>query len=231
MLYGGLNPESITGVVGPPGSGKTVLSLQFLHTSLSNGRTCLYISANHSEKELISHSKRFGWDLEPYIKNENLILKYIKPVETTYSGGEMRLTSDYLDELPRVVNEIKADVLVIDSITDFLMLCKTDIERRSRLLSLFQTIKENASTALLTAESDVDSDSTKRGIVEYVVDGLIILRRVQSPDMSDIVHVLQVAKVRWTKHQREIRQYEFTNNGIEVYSQYNVLLGGMAHGK
>jgi len=30
--------------------------------------------------------------------------------------------------------------------------------------------------------------------------------------------------MRWTKHIREIRQYDFTDKGIEVYSKYNVLL-------
>ena len=31
MLYGGINSGSIIGVVGPAGSGKTLISLQFLH--------------------------------------------------------------------------------------------------------------------------------------------------------------------------------------------------------
>lgn len=228
MLEGGISQGQSVAVVGPPGSGKTLISLQFLHACLRSGKSCLYISANHSEKELLEKSLRYGWDFQPFIDNRQLALMHIPPVRLTQKGGELHLVSDYLDELPRVVSEIKTEVVVIDSITDFLMLCKSEIESRSRLLNLFQIISAGGSTAFITAESHLNS-STKHGIVEYVSDGLIVLRRVQSTDLSEIVHVIQVAKMRWRQHLREIRQYDFTDKGIVVYSRYNVMLGDM-HG-
>ncbi len=224
MLYGGINHGSIVAMVGPPGSGKTLSSLQFLHASLHSGRTCLYISANSSENELVRHSRCYGWDFEPFIKSKQLMLMRIQPVQLTQSEGSMHLVSDYLNKLPRVVKEIKMEVVVIDSITDFLLLCKSEIESRSRLLYLFQILKTNGSIALITVESDVNSDSTRHGVVEYLADGLIVLRRVQSTDLSEIVHVIQVAKMRWDKHMREIRQYDFTDKGIVVYNKYEVML-------
>jgi KaiC/GvpD/RAD55 family RecA-like ATPase len=149
----------------------------------------------------------------------------MKPVQTVLRGDEYHLTSKYLDELPMVVNKMKNDIVIIDPITDFISLCKSEVESRSRLLNLFELIKENCSTAVITAESEIDSCSTKSGMVEYAVDGLFILRRVQSADLNEIHHVIQIAKMRWTKHIREIRQYDFTDHGIEVYSKYNILLG------
>jgi len=225
MLYGGINSGKIVGLVGPAGSGKTLISLQFLHKSLKNGNKCLYISSNHNEKELISQSFIYGWDFEPFISDKQLTLKCMEPVQTVLRGDEYHLTSKYLDEMPSVVNKEKNDIVIIDPITDFISLCKNEVESRSRLLNLFRIIKDNSSTAMITAESEVDSCSTKSGIVEYAVDGLLILRRVQSADLNEILHVIQIAKMRWTKHLREIRQYDFTDHGIEVYSKYNVLLG------
>lgn len=225
MLYGGINSGNIVGLVGPAGSGKTLISLQFLHASLKKGNKCLYISSNHNEKELKSNSVTYGWDFEPFINNKQLTLKCMKPVQTILRGNEYQLTSKYLDELPMVVNNMKNDIVIIDPITDFLSLCNSEVESRSRLLNLFEVIKEKCSTAMITAESEIDSCSTKSGIVEYAVDGLLILRRVQSADLNEIHHVIQIAKMRWTKHMREIRQYDLTDHGIEVYSKYNVLLG------
>jgi len=230
MLGGGINHGSIVGVVGPPGSGKTIISLQFLYASLCGGRTCLYISAHHREEDLIRHSQSYGWDLMPFIKSKQLNLMQIPPVRLAQKGGGMHLVSDYLDQLPLTVSENKKEVVVIDSITDFLMLCKSEIESRSRLLDLSHILSVNDSAALMTAESEVHSDSTRYGIVEYVVDGFIVLRRVQSSDLSEIVHVIQVAKMRWSKHLREIRQYDFTDKGIVVYSKYDVMLNDM-HGR
>lgn len=225
MLYGGINPGNIIGLVGPAGSGKTILSLQFLHASLKKGNNCLYISTNHNEKELKSHSLDYGWDFEPFINTKQLTLKSMEPVHMELRGEEFDLTSNYLDELPSVVKKMKTDIVIIDPITDFIALCKSEVESRSRLLNLIRIIKDNSSTAMITAESGMDSCSTKSGIVEYAVDGLLILRRVQSADLNEILHVIQIAKMRWTKHLREIRQYDFTDKGIEVYSKYNVLIG------
>lgn len=230
MLDGGMNQGNTVAVVGSPGSGKTLISLQFLYASLCGGKTCLYISSNHSEEELMYHSQRYGWDFLRFIESKQLVLTQIKPVRLAQKGGELHLVSDYLDELPRVVSEIKMDVVMLDSVTDFLMLCKSEIESRSRLLNLFRIISANGSTALITAESDVKSDWTRYGIVEYLSDGLIILRRVQSTNLSETVHVIQVVKMRWRKHLREIRQYDFTDKGIVVYSKYDVMLNDM-HGR
>lgn len=225
MLYGGINSGNIIGLIGPAGSGKTLISLQFLHASLKKGNKCLYISSNHDEKDLKSHSIIYGWDFEPFLNNKQLTLKSMEPVQTVLRGDEYYLTSKYLDELPMVVNKLKNDIVIIDPITDFISLCKSEVESRSRLLNLFRLIKDNSSTAMITAESEIDSCSTKSGIVEYAVDGLLILRRVQSADLNELLHVIQIAKMRWSNHVREIRQYDFTDHGIEVYSKYNVLLG------
>ena len=226
MLYGGIGRGNVIGLVGPPGSGKTLISLQFLYKSLTDGNYCLYVSASHSEKELILQSKRYGWDFEPYIESKQLILVCLTPVQLLLRGEEFHLVSKYIDELPRIVGEFDREVVIIDPITDFLMLCKTDIESRSRLLGLCNMIKDNNSTALITAEAEVPLGITRNGIVEYAADGLVVLRRVQSQDLSEITHVIQIAKMRWAKHIREIRQFGFTDNGIEVYSRYDVMLTG-----
>jgi len=226
MLYGGINPGSVVALVGPPGSGKTLMSLQFLYQSLTDGNYCLYVSASHSEQEIVLQSRRYGWDFEPYIESKQLILVCLKPVQLVLRGEEIHLVSKYIDELPRIVKEFDREVVIIDPITDFLMLCKTDIESRSRFLGLCSMVKDNNSTALITAESEVPLGTTRNGIVEYAADGLVVLRRVQSQDLSEITHVVQIAKMRWAKHMREIRQFGFNDNGIEVYSRYDVMLNG-----
>jgi KaiC/GvpD/RAD55 family RecA-like ATPase len=52
MLNGGMPDKSITALVGPAGSGKTILSLQVLYANLLDGRKCIYMSAAHTTEEL-----------------------------------------------------------------------------------------------------------------------------------------------------------------------------------
>ena len=226
MLNGGMPEKLITAVIGPAGSGKTIMSLQFLHTSLVQGKKCIYISIAHSEEELLNNALNYGWDFEPYINNKQLLIKIFQPVSMELKGNEIHLVSSFLDELPEYLYSHKAEIIILDSITEYLMLCKNDIERRSRLLYLFQITKNNKSTTFITAETDVDSTNSKFGIVEFVVDGIITLRRVQSEDLAELVHVIQITKMRWVKHSREIKQYDITDAGIEVYNKYQVMIGG-----
>ncbi len=224
MTKGGITRSSVIAIVGPHGSGKTLMSLQFLNACLAAGKSCMYISSLHNDKELVENGAHYGWKFEPFLENK-LMLKHIEPVHITQQGVELHLISNYLDELPKVVSETKAEIVIIDTITDFLMLCKSEIERRSRLMGLLDILKKNGSTVLITAEAAVASDMTPSGIVEYITDGVIVLRRVQSQDLSEVVHIIQIVKLRWAEHSREIRQFDFTNTGIEVYSKYNVMLG------
>ena len=42
MIHSGIPDGSIISVIGPAGSGKTIMSLQFLHANLLQGKKCLY---------------------------------------------------------------------------------------------------------------------------------------------------------------------------------------------
>ena len=224
MIQSGIPDGLIISVIGPAGSGKTIMSLQFLYANLLEGKKCIYISVAHTLEELVTNSLKFGWDLSPYIENQALVVKTFELTSVAFSGSGISPTSRFLDELPGFIYSQTADLVILDSITEFLMLHNSNVEHRSKVLNLFQIIKSKGSSALITAELDVDSDKSTFGIVEFVADGVISLRRVQSKDLSELIHIIQIVKMRWTKHSREIRQYDITDSGIEVYSKYQVML-------
>ena len=224
MIQSGIPDGLIISVIGPAGSGKTIMSLQFLYANLLQGKKCLYISVAHTLEELVTNSLKFGWDLSPYIENQALVVKTFELKSAEFSSSGISPTSRYLDELPGFIQSQTADLIILDSITEFLMLHNSNVEHRSKVLNLFQIIKSKGANALITAELDADSDKSTFGIVEFVADGVISLRRVQSKDMSELIHIIQIVKMRWTKHSREIRQYDITDVGIEVYDKYQVML-------
>jgi KaiC/GvpD/RAD55 family RecA-like ATPase len=55
-MMNGITAPSVIGVVGPPGSGKTLIPLQFLNACLAAGKSCLYLSSMHSKDELLKNS-------------------------------------------------------------------------------------------------------------------------------------------------------------------------------
>ena len=226
MLNGGIPEKSITSIIGPAGSGKTIMSLQILYNNLLDGKNCIYISSAHNEEdELVTNASHFGWDFVPYIDKRQVLFKNFKPVKLKIKDSELHLISGFLEELPEFLYSHKADIVIIDSITEFMLLCRTDIERRARLLNLFAILKANQKSVLMTSETEVNTPYSKFGIIEFVADGIITLRRIESEDLSEILHIMQINKMRWIKHSREVRQYDITDKGIEVYNKYQVMIG------
>ena len=225
MLNGGIPEKSITAIIGPAGSGKTIMSLQILYNNLLDGKNCIYISSAHTEDELVTNASQFGWDFVSYIDKRQVVFKNFNPVKLKMKGTELHLISGFLEELPEFLYSHKADLVIIDSITEFMLLCRTDIERRARLLNLFAILKANQKSVLMTSETEVNTPYSKFGIIEFVADGIITLRRIESEDLSEILHIMQINKMRWIKHSREVRQYDITDKGIEVYNKYQVMIG------
>jgi KaiC/GvpD/RAD55 family RecA-like ATPase len=219
MLGGGLLPKQVIVIAGPPGAGKTIASLQFIYANANLGKKCLFISATDDEASIIENSLRFGWDFRPYLQSEQLVLKTMKLIEV-----EAGLASNILEQIPMIIKDARAEIVVIDSITEFQDMCQSEFERKGRTMDLRWTIKEIGGTAILTAEASTGSGITKYGIAEYVSDGVILQSRFTSEDLSEFLHVIQIIKMRWIDHSKELRAYKITPKGIEIMSPlYTVL--------
>jgi len=232
MMGGGFLPKHVVVVAGPAGAGKTITALQFIYKNLQKGKRCLFVSASDDEESIVKNSLRFGWDMKPYIESNKLSVIDVRLADGEHTLAadllsEHGMLSDYLEQLPGMIKSSKAEIIAIDSVTEFNDLCTSELERRARLLDLRKTIKDIGATALMTAEAALQGYSTKYGIAEYAADGLIFISRFQSKDFSQFMHVMQIIKMRWTAHSREIRVYNITGRGIELQSPlYTTLASG-----
>jgi KaiC/GvpD/RAD55 family RecA-like ATPase len=232
MLGGGFLPKQMIVIAGPAGSGKTISALQFIYANLQAGKKCLFVSASDTEESIIVNSMRFGWDLKQYIDKNQLTIASIRLADALpdFSAdllSEQGMYSSSLEQLPKILKASKAEIIAIDSITEFNDICTSELERRARILNLRRIIGEIGATALLVAEVSPEGKSTKYGIAEYVADGLILLSRFQSEDFSQYLHTIQIIKMRWIAHSREIRVYDITNRGLVIRSPlYTTLASG-----
>lgn len=223
MLGGGILPQQVLVAAGPAGAGKTIMALQFAYGNLQQNKKCLFLSASDDEDSIVKNSMGFGWDFEKYILSGQLSVININLARGEYSLASDLLEgrgmiSDYLEKLPRILKSSDADIIIIDSITEFNDLCTSELERRARLLDIRRIIREIGATALWTAEASHDGHGTKYGIAEYVSDGLLQLNRFQPEDFSQFLYVIQVVKIRWIGHSKELRVYSISENGIELKS-------------
>ncbi len=64
MLHGGLVPGRPYILSGAPGSGKTILSVQFLREGLEGGERCLFVALEEPPNELKINMRAFRWNLD-----------------------------------------------------------------------------------------------------------------------------------------------------------------------
>ena len=120
ILHGGFIPRHTYLIVGSAGSGKTILSLQWLLEGLRRGEKCLYITLAEPESEVKRNVTGFGWSLN------GLDLLDLSPSgePDEFEDGEYQVfTPSEVERIPiwrsiyRAVQEKQPRRMVIDSIT------------------------------------------------------------------------------------------------------------------
>ncbi|MGC8497028.1 MAG: KaiC domain-containing protein [Thermoplasmata archaeon] len=211
MLEGGIPEHQCVAVLGEFGTGKTTLALQFIWEGLVNGEKGIYISLEENSEDIAKNSAVYGWNIAPYIKEDKLLVIKLDP-ESALNTVE-RINSD----LPEQIREFGAKRVVLDSVSLLSMLFDTEAEKRKGIFSLVKAIKESGATSIITAEVDPKNPSSSRdGLIEYVVDGVILLKYIERADEMRLT--MCVIKMRRTNHSRKIRPYYITDKGIEVLS-------------
>jgi KaiC/GvpD/RAD55 family RecA-like ATPase len=125
--------------------------------------------------------------------------------------------------MPGLIKQFGATRLVVDSITLFEMMFTDESERRLNLFEIFALLKDTGVTALITSEAARDEVySSRYGLVEYVADGVIILRYVRPDELRDVKLAVEVVKMRRHKHSRSIKPYDITDDGVVVHSESEV---------
>ncbi|MCE8423725.1 MAG: KaiC domain-containing protein [Candidatus Methanoperedens sp.] len=213
MILGGIPKGHIVAVMGPPGTGKSTFSLQFIYTGLKNNENCIYLSLEESEENIIKTASIYGWDMKPYITNKKLAL-------VNLSTLNFKSTIDRVEnELPNLIKLFHGTRFAIDPITLYEMIHDSEPERRNHLFNFARLIKETGITAVITSEISKENPFYSRyGLIEYIADGVIILRQVRPADMSAVTTVIEISKMRHTDHSKEVKPYNITKNGIVVHS-------------
>lgn len=216
MLGGGLIPGSICSIIGTYGTGKTTFSLEFVWEGLQKKENIIYISLEEREDRILAYMQQKGWDVKPYL-NKSLYVIRLDPTDFNLANNRIK------NELPKLIEEVKADRVVIDPISLFEDLFTTDFDRRQEMFRFIEGLRDKKCTILMTSETDRDNVfSSRHALIEYLSDTVILLRYVRPSDLTDVHLALEVVKMRMSAHSREIKPYELMQDQVLVYSEANV---------
>jgi len=214
VMEGGLRPISVNLVGGGAGSGKSVFSMQFLVQGVNEGQPGVYITFEQTAEELLTDVKRFGWDLEKKIKDRKLAIIHYTPEQVQNvleaGGGTVRDT----------IESMGARRLVLDSLTAFTLLHESEMDQRREAFELFEAIRKWQCTSLVISEQEPDPERHHSDIMEFQVDGVILLYNIRKGDIRE--RSLEIFKMRGVDHARKIFPMKITSKGMQIYPEETV---------
>ena len=208
VLGGGAVAGSLVLVGGAPGIGKSTLLLQICN-SLCAGRTVLYVSGEESEQQIKMRAVRLG----------------VAP-ESLFVLSETRL-SDIMES----VEEIKPDILIVDSIQT---LYNENNESspgsvsqvKDCTMTMMQLSKSEGITVFVVGHINKDGNIAGPKVLEHMVDCVLYFEG----DPNSSYRLLRAAKNRFGST-NEIGVFEMMDHGlVEVPNPSQLLLAGRPEG-
>ncbi|HST06193.1 MAG TPA: ATPase domain-containing protein [Chloroflexia bacterium] len=209
MLHGGMLSGSSTLLLGPPGSGKTLLGLAFLAEGARAKQQGLYFGLNEPPAFTIDAGDQIGLGLSGLVE-QGLIQMLWKP--------DVEGSLDVLaHSLLRAVQKHQVQRLVIDGLDAFNDM-NIHVERRPLF---FTALMRELRVLGVTTISTIELDSFFGPAVEIPIEGIsamadniLFLRAVEL--RSGLQRVISVLKTRRSGHDGAIREFKISDQGLEM---------------
>lgn len=219
---GGLPTGRPTLVCGAAGSGKTLMSLEFIvRGALHYGEPGVFMAFEEKAAELAMNVASLGFDLNKLQKENKVRIDHVhidrSEIEET---GEYDLDGLFI-RLGYAIDSIKAKRVVLDTIENLFSGLTNEGILRAELRRLFGWLKEKGVTAIITGEKG-DGSLTRQGLEEYVSDCVILLDHRVSNQIS--TRLLRIVKYRGSIHGTNEYPFLIDEEGISVLPVTSLLL-------
>jgi len=237
IMEGGFERGSIVLLNGSAGTGKTIFAIQSIYQAALNGEKSVYLAFEENPRKMKKHfSRSFGWDLAGMEDKGLISFQRIDPfdlatdVELTLKDFDERrkltelLSLDELENPDRSLSLIdhkglkmpyKPDRIVLDSLS---ALASAFVDREYYRLSLellFLSLNRHNSVNIAISEQGQDPHGYSKGDVEeFLSDGVISMYNIRKGGLRR--RAIEVIKLRFSDHVKEMIPYVIDNNGIRV---------------
>ena len=206
LLGGGLEQGSSTLLLGPSGSGKSSLMLQFVSETLRRGENAAMFVFDEELGLLIERAKPLGFDLAAMRDSGKLGIVQLDAAEL--SPGE------FTQKVRQCVHESHARTVVIDSLNGYQSAMPEENSLILHMHELLQFLnRQGASTFLTVAQHGLVGEMKSPVDVTYLADTVILLRFFEAN--GSVRRAISVIKKRTGWHEDTIREFTI-RQGLQI---------------
>jgi len=218
MLGGGLPVGYSLLVVGPSGCGKTILTTEFLAEGARRGEPGVIAAFEKSPSQMLGNKRLYS-------------LVQAGQVGVIDTRSLDLSIDETLHDLIAMIHRMKAKRVVIDSLSGFELALAPEFSEdfRGSLYRMIAELTGMGVTILMTSELEdryTDLRFSPFGSA-FLADAIIVQRYIEIA--GQFKRVISVVKVRGSKHSKDIRLFEITDEGIvigETLSEYDGIMTG-----
>ena len=207
LLGGGLDRGASNLILGPAGTGKSLIALTFVKFAVMRGEKAAMFVFDEELGLLFERAKGLGIDLQAMVDTQNLVIEQIDAAEL--SPGEF-------SERVRCCVELHgARTVVVDSLNGYQAAMPEEHALILHMHELLQYLNRQGVTTFLTvAQHGLVGDMKSPVDVTYLADTVILLRYFEA--MGRVRRAISVVKKRTGSHEDTIREFMIGPEGLTL---------------
>lgn len=221
LCGGGFQRGSSTLILGPAGTGKSLLALTFVEAAVARGEHAAMFLFDEELGLFCARAAGLGIDVQGMIDAGKLTLLQVDAAEL--SPGE------FSDRVRTCVEDHDARTVVVDSLNGYQAAMPEEQALVLHMHELLQYLNRQGVTTFLTvAQHGLVGDMKAPVDVTYLADTVVLLRYFEA--LGRVRRAISVVKKRTGAHEDTIREYMIGSNGItlgEPLTQFQGVLRGV----
>jgi circadian clock protein KaiC len=221
LLGGGIERGSSVLILGPAGTGKSLLTLSFVQSAIERGESAALFVFDEELGLLFERAKGLGIDLAKLVEGGRLTVDQVDAAELT--------PGEFSERVRLCVDQHGAGTVVIDSLNGFQSAMPGEHALVLHMHELLQFLNRRGATTFLTvAQHGLVGDMRSPVDVTYISDTVILLRYFEAA--GRVRRAISVIKKRTGAHEDTIREFRIGSQGIslgEPLTQFQGVLRGV----
>ncbi len=207
ILNGGFDAGTSNLIVGPAGTGKSSIAMQFVTCAAARGQKCCFFTFDENLKVLLKRTESLGMNVRPHLESGAVHLRQIDP------GG--MTPGQFVDDIVKTVLGSDVGVVVIDSLNGYMNAMPNERTLNIQLHELLTFLGQQGIITILTlAQHGMMGPMNSPVDLTYLADTVVLLRFFEAA--GHVKKAISVTKKRSGKHEDTIREYRLTGSGINV---------------